>query len=889
MTDVPDQLRTALTERYQLERELGAGGMATVYLAQDLKHDRKVAVKVLRPELAAVIGADRFLAEIKTTANLQHPHILALFDSGRVDGTVFYVMPFVEGESLRDRLTREKQLPIEDALRIAREVADALQYAHQHGVIHRDIKPENILLHGGHALVADFGIALAAARTGGSRMTETGMSLGTPHYMSPEQAMGERDLDARADIYALGCVTYEMLTGEPPFSGPTPQAIVAKVMTEKPAPIRRQRERVPQAVEDAVLTALEKLPADRYATAAEFAAALAGGTRDGARSADHSTAGRDAGRRSTALARGALAGWTLAAVAIVLALWGWLRPAASAAAGASFGQSRQVTSDPGLEVQPAISPDGRSVAYAAGTSVDARVYVRPVAGGRQIPLTDDTTQAQSLPSWSPDGTRVLFLSGGGVFSAPASGGAAHQEIPAGPDAGVMSAAWSPDGATIAYVMGDSILVRPRDGAARRLAVLLEPSQCTWSPDATLLACAAGNVRYIALGLTFGNLSPSRIVVCRVADGRVVSVTDSTTLNQSPVWSPDGHHLYFISDRSGPRDVFMLGIGRDGTPIGSPVRLTVGLGAQSISLARDGRHLAYNVYSTSGNIWWLPLPAPGGPPVRQSQAVQVTRGNQVIETVRLSADGQWLYYDSNLNGHSDIYRLRLSGGEAERLTADSSDDFAAVPSPDGREIVFHSWRHGSRDIYVQPLDGRPRQQVTSSPRQEALADWSPDGKALAFMDLTTAGGIWVVRRHPDGSWGTPVERVPYGIGPTWSPDGRSLAFSMRFDGGPSPLMVVPVDSGPVRTVMDASKPGFPRAATTVWAPDGRSIYFKSWDRHGVASFWSVPVEGGAPRELLRLDDPLRPSYRPGWGLGRGRIYFTVEERQSNVWVMETDGL
>ncbi|HEY4101160.1 MAG TPA: serine/threonine-protein kinase, partial [Gemmatimonadales bacterium] len=198
-------LRAALADRYTIEGELGQGGMATVYLAHDVKHDRKVAIKVLRPELAAVIGAERFLAEIKTTANLQHPHILSLFDSGTVDGTVFYVMPFVDGESLRDRLTREKQLPVDDALRIAREVADALEYAHHHGVIHRDIKPENILLHGGHALVADFGIALAASKTGGARMTETGMSLGTPQYMSPEQAMGERELDARTDVYALGC------------------------------------------------------------------------------------------------------------------------------------------------------------------------------------------------------------------------------------------------------------------------------------------------------------------------------------------------------------------------------------------------------------------------------------------------------------------------------------------------------------------------------------------------------------------------------------------------------------------------------------------------------------------------------------------------------------
>jgi hypothetical protein len=272
---IPDSLAATLSGRYRLEREAGAGGMATVYVATDVRHDRTVALKVLRPELAAVIGADRFLHEIKTTANLQHPHILPLHDSGEVDGTVWYVMPFVEGESLRDRLVRETQLPLDEALQVAREVASALDYAHRHGVIHRDIKPENILLHDGRAVVADFGIALAVSRTdGGTRLTETGMSLGTPHYMSPEQALGERTVDARTDVYALGAVLYEMLTGEPPFTGPSAQAIVAKVMNAVPASMTTLRATVPPAVDAAVLRALAKLPADRFRSAAEFAAVL---------------------------------------------------------------------------------------------------------------------------------------------------------------------------------------------------------------------------------------------------------------------------------------------------------------------------------------------------------------------------------------------------------------------------------------------------------------------------------------------------------------------------------------------------------------------------------------------------------------------------------------
>src|SRR5574338_269456 len=240
MSEAQIRLATALADRYRIERELGAGGMATVYLAQDIRHDRKVAVKVLKPELAAVIGAERFVVEIKTTAALQHPHILPLFDSGSADGFLYYVMPYVEGETLRDKLNRETQLGVDEAVRITREVADALDYAHRRGVIHRDIKPENILLHDGRPMVADFGIALAVSAAAGGRMTETGMSLGTPHYMSPEQATADKDITARSDVYSLGSVLYEMLTGNPPHTGASAQQIIMKIVTEEAAPVTKQ-------------------------------------------------------------------------------------------------------------------------------------------------------------------------------------------------------------------------------------------------------------------------------------------------------------------------------------------------------------------------------------------------------------------------------------------------------------------------------------------------------------------------------------------------------------------------------------------------------------------------------------------------------------------------
>lgn len=274
MSDSLERIRTALADRYVVERLLGQGGMALVYLARDLKHDRTVAIKVLRPELAAAVGGDRFLREIQLATHLQHPNILPIYDSGEAGGVLYFVMPFISGESLRDRLDREQQLPVPDAIRIICEVADALQYAHGRGIIHRDIKPENILLEQGHAIVADFGIARAVSQAGTAKLTETGMSIGTPSYMSPEQAAGSSNVDARSDLYSLGCMLYELLAGQPPFQGPNTMAVLAKHAMEPPPSIQVVRQSVPDEIEDAIFQALEKTPADRFRNIDEFAQAL---------------------------------------------------------------------------------------------------------------------------------------------------------------------------------------------------------------------------------------------------------------------------------------------------------------------------------------------------------------------------------------------------------------------------------------------------------------------------------------------------------------------------------------------------------------------------------------------------------------------------------------
>ncbi|MDQ8155665.1 MAG: protein kinase, partial [Gemmatimonadota bacterium] len=408
------RLSVALADRYRIERELGAGGMATVYLAHDVKHDRKVALKVLKPELAAVLGAERFVVEIRTTASLQHPHILPLFDSGTAEGFLYYVMPFIDGETLRSKLDRETQLGVEEALKIATDVASALHYAHQHGVIHRDIKPENILLHDGRPMVADFGIALAVSAAAGGRMTETGLSLGTPHYMSPEQATAEKEITGRSDVYSLASVLYEMLSGEPPHMGNSAQQIIMKIITESARPVTDLRKTVPPHVAEAVAKALEKLPADRFGSAADFAAALEGrlatftGTR---RSGD--TVG-DARWRRTAYA--ALA---VALVGVGLATWALGRERETGGMRVTFAYRPAQISF--ARPQVAISADGRKIVQASEDSEGVtHLHVRDL-GSTTLTLIPGTEGATD-PEFSPDGASIALVNDGKLRRIPVAGG-----------------------------------------------------------------------------------------------------------------------------------------------------------------------------------------------------------------------------------------------------------------------------------------------------------------------------------------------------------------------------------------------------------------------------------------------------------------------------------
>ncbi len=858
--------------------------MATVYLAFDLKHHRKVAVKVLRPELAATLGADRFSREIETAAQFQHPHILPLLDSGEAQGFLYYVMPYVEGESLRDRLVRHGELPIHDAVKILVEIVDALAHAHAHGVAHRDIKPDNVLLSGRHALVMDFGVAKALSEaTGRQQLTTAGVALGTPAYMAPEQAAGDPHLDHRVDIYAVGVLGYELVAGRPPFTGGTPQEVLAAHVSRAPEPVTKWRPACPPALAEIIMKCLEKRPADRWQTADELLAQLeplvtpSGGTTP---TGMRPSAARP---RRPVWRRGAVA----AVVLIVLGVGGAVllrgRPAVF-----ELGRRTQVTLDPGLEIDPSLSPDGKLVAYVAGPPGETRLFVRQVDGGAPVEVVRE--QGQRFPFWTPDGKRILFQSARGIEIVPALGGTPRLLVAASGPA-PLAGPIAPDGRSFLYVSGDSLYVRPLAGAAPRVVVTgTELHSPAWSPDGRRIAYVVGNVGFVTTAI-LGNIAASSIWVVPADAGAPVRVTDDRSLNVSPTWVPGGHGLLYISNRDGGRDIYQVTLSGAGRPRGSPARLTTGLGAHGISVSADGTRLAYAVFAERSNVWSIPIPATGA--VSISRALPVTTGNQTIEEFALSPDGAWLAFDSDRSGAQQIYRVRLAGGEPEQLTIDSAGAFFPRWSPDGREISYHAFRGGLRRVFVVSAEGGTPVQVTSGPGDAATPSWSPDGRRLVLLtNMTSRNPHWnIVTRNADRSWsvGRPLPVVVGSdtteAGPgAWSPDGRFIACVCR-DG----VIVALATGGPARVLVPVTGPS--RASfksqwpQPQWSADGRLIYYLAPDSTGVRSVNVVPVAGAAARVAVRFDDPTRPWHRYGFFVSSGHIYFTLGDLQSDIWVAE----
>jgi len=729
------RLVAALADRYAIERELGAGGMATVYLAADLKHDRKVALKVLRPELAAVLGAERFVVEIKTTAALQHPHILPLFDSGTADGFLYYVMPYIEGETLRDKLDRETQLGIEEAVKIATEVADALDYAHRHGVIHRDIKPENILLHDGRPMVADFGIALAVSAAAGGRMTETGLSLGTPHYMSPEQATAAKEITARSDVYSLASVLYEMLAGQPPHHGGSAQQIIMKIIAEEATPVTQYRKAVPPHVAAAVAVALEKLPADRFATAAEFAAALGDAT---AVRATRVGAGREAGATAPwrRLALGALAAAGVAAFALV---WTVLRSRGSAGpseydVGLPDSAAMWTTEGVGFAVAPA----GDFVVYQAVRDGHGEFWRRSLhdAATRRIAGTDDGWQ----PAISPDGARVAFLRDRGegwtLEIMPVGGGTATT---LGRGTGAARLQWLAD-ERLQVVEGDGKRARWFDpgGGPTTSRVIEYCIMAAPLPDANAMLCGGGGRKWAY-----------RIDI-RDSTGRGRFWTDAA--DSTPAF---GSHFQVVGGR------YLTYLSMGGDLLAAPVDLKTGRVGRAVRMAtglgrRDYSGAGTYAVSASGTLVY----AQG---INQAVGHLVRAGGNGLDTVPVGRDA-FLRFSFSPDGH------RLA---------------AVVEGLEGEELRIYDLRSGRRLMWVRRAEVR---QPVWSPRGDRLLFSSADSVFVGSHDLS--GAPELVFRTADAFEGfiwMPDDRV---VGGLWGP---IIAAALRVGRGPATLDTILPDA------------------------------------------------------------------------------------------------
>jgi len=831
MSDAIERLNAALEGRYEVEREIGEGGMATVFLAKDLKHNRNVALKVLKPELAAVVGAERFLAEIETTANLQHPHILPLHDSGEADGALFYVMPYVEGESVRDRLDREHQLPVDEAIAIAVKVAGALQTAHEHSVIHRDIKPANILLANGEPLVADFGIALAVDRTGGGRLTESGMSLGTPHYMSPEQATGDQSVGPPTDVYALGCVLYEMLIGEAPYTGSTPQAVLGKIITSEPESLVGQRRSVPPNVDAAVTKALETLPADRFVDVRAFAAALQDPSFATPRAVEPVAAAT-----RTALGKGVLAGVSVTAVAAVV-LWIALRPdpvLTTQFFDIALPPDHQLTVAGGQTFPFDVSRDGRLLVYVTEVDGIRRLFVRRSDDSSIEPL--DGTEGARHPFFSPSAGSVGFFAEDELRHVDLSGGApvTIARAPGRP----YGASWGEDG-TILYSLLGTGLYSVTLESGDPVPIEVEPPE---GSEALAGDSAAANVsqatprwpahlpdgRHALITLDQGT------GVLDLEDGELYGIADggSALLDGSQARYLETGHLVYHDGQGRVRSVgFDLGARQVTTAPASAIDGYVlrgpGGGAANFRLTADG-----TLYFVPGDFERTLVLV--DPETNETTELETKRGYRLP---RFSPDGSSVAVSVDPRP-TDIWLIDLDRGTEQPLTTDAHNMTGAW-SPDGDRIAH--WRDGwpyvmdvaSRGPSVPLWSPQPPGNVFSwpEPSRVVLVGRGPGSQDISLFDLT------------DGTL-TPWLATPASeLQPAVSPDLRWLAYqsdaSDVFEVYAQPYP----DGGSIESVSIGG------GVRPVWSSDSRQLFYRRADTLKVVDVSERAPYFGTPRTLM----------------------------------------
>jgi serine/threonine-protein kinase len=786
--------------------------MATVYLADDLKHERKVALKVLKPELAAVVGGERFLTEIKTTANLQHPHILPLFDSGEADGFLFYVMPYIEGETLRDKLDRERQLAVDEALGIATAVASALQTAHEAGVVHRDIKPGNILLSRGEPLVADFGIALAVGSAGGSRLTETGLSVGTPYYMSPEQATGDQAVGPASDTFALACVLYEMLVGEPPYPGSTAQAVLGKIIQGQPVSATAVRRSIPPNVDAAIRKALEKIPADRFTSAQDFARALAEASfRHGAEERDVITA------TGTRWRNAAIA---MSVVAMIMA----------GSLGATLLRPDLPTPVERFSMRPAA---GQLPSYEFDISDDGTAAVFMVVEGgvphlelRRLGSLDPTeipgTSQGFSPVLSPDGTEVAFVQDAQLKVAPLAGGVVRTLA----DSAFCCSRWAEDGHIyFSNVRRTISRVVQSGGAVEEVTQILEEGggahgdfEVVAGEDLAVFTVWADGARVEALRLSTGErktvsagvkpfVTEDGLLVFGSLDGQILAArfdTDAMALEGPAVpmvegvrvdgdnWpfysmARNGSLLYWTGASSSGSDGRVVRVDRSGEvdPIDPAWSFDPGTPEVSVALSPDGRRLAVKVTDEEGDDIWIKE-------LDEGPLSRLTFDPAEDWRPRWSRDGEFIYFISFRDPDGaesdegapdlDLYRRRWDGTSPPELVLDFDGHVAeAILNRDETAWILRvggSNVAGSdriRDLLGMQLGDTVLYPLASELYDEKAAALSPDGQWLAYESTETGRDEIYVRPYPnvnDGKWQVSTQG---GINPVWARNGSELFY------------------------------------------------------------------------------------------------------------------
>ena len=884
MDERQQDLARGLSGRYVVEHELGRGGMASIWLARDLRYDRMVALKVLHANLAATLGGQRFLREIMLAARLQHPHIVPVYDSGEIASSrpteppiLWFTMPWIDGESLRERLRREGRLAAAEAVRIAREAARGLQYAHEQGVIHRDVKPENILLtRDGSTMVADFGIARPARSAGTEHLTGTGVVIGTPVYMSPEQAVGG-EVDARADVYSLGCVLYEMLTGGPPFGGATVQEVVARHLTEPPPLSGSRVADIPAPIKAALSRALSKSRDDRQGTAAQFAESLGGPDRGGPLP----------GRRRAAVAA-ALAG--AAGLAAFLALRSPPAPGAPANASSqgtvASGFARrltQLTSREGQEEWPTWSPDGKQLAYVAEVDGYRQLFVRPVSGGPERQLTDDPRD-HIQPAWSPDGARIAFVraatatgklepdevdgyyfEGAELWSLELSSGEGSQLLEDG-----FNPSYSPDGQRLAFDAGLAGAQRvwvsdPRGRNPRQLTsdsseavVHTEPH---WSPDGSRLV--------------FRRIEKlqSDIAIVDAATQAVTRVTDDFVPDVYPTWMPDGGAVVFSSSRGGGVNLWRARLGADDEPAGLE-QLTTGAGDDvQASVHPDGRELIFAVRGINSDLWQLPVSPESG---RAAGPPTPVLGTTRVESRGVwSPDGQSLAFNSDRAGEMNIWVLDSAHRERQ-VTSGPGGDYQPDWSPGGEDLVFFSARGGNTDIWRVRLADTALTRLTDDPALDINPAYSPDGRRIAFVsDRSGRFEVWVM--GVDGAGQKQVASVGcWGHFVVWTSDSRAIVFRGERE-RQMQIYRVDVESGaltPLPPVRSGGHMSFSPSQAVIMDVSSHKV------------IWAHPISGGKPYEVYQFPDPdVRIDY-PRWSPdGRRVVFDRAAPRGADLWTLE----